>query len=233
MVPTYALAGRRVLVVEDDAATRDLLERILQVEGYEVCAVGGVRAAQDALARFDPSLALLDLQLADGDGLGFLEQLRGERPGVGCIVVSGRDEEASRVLGLRLGADDYVVKPFSSGELLARVESVLRRTQRAAEGPVLRRGDLFIDLSSHEVRHAGRPVPLTAKEYDLLHFLASSPRQVFTRAQLLHHVWSSNAAWQDDATVTEHIRRLRRKLGDGGTGLIETVRGVGYRFAGG
>jgi two-component system phosphate regulon response regulator PhoB len=234
VVPTEPTAGRRVLIVEDDDSTRMLLHRILQVEGFEVRATATSREARDAVAELCPALVLLDLQLPDGDGLALLEDLRRDRPDLACIVVSGRDEEASRVLGLRLGADDYVVKPFSSGELLARVESVLRRTQHQPErASQIRHGELCIDLASREVRLAGDAVALTAKEYALLLFLASSPRQVFTRSQLLDRVWGSAPDWQDDATVTEHVRRLRRKLEpDPKRPLIETVRGVGYRFAG-
>ena len=137
------------------------------------------------------------------------------------------------MLGLRMGADDYVVKPFSSGELLARVESVLRRSHRTHRPQVIRHGDLCIDLGAREVSLAGEKIALTAKEYALLHFLASAPKQVFTREQLLRQVWGTEAGWQDTATVTEHVRRLRRKLeADGDKPLIETVRGVGYRFTG-
>jgi DNA-binding response OmpR family regulator len=227
-----AEAGGRALVIEDDAPTRSLLQRILEVEGFEVRAVDSATDARKELDAAPPDVVLLDLQLPDGDGLTFLEETVAGHPNVACVIVSGRDEEASRVLGLRLGADDYVVKPFSSGELLARVESVLRRTRRAPAPKIIHRGDLVIDLESREVFHAGQTVELTAKEYALLHFLASSPRQVFTREQLLRQVWGSDG-WQDGATVTEHVRRLRRKLEvDGQPELIETVRGFGYRFTG-
>jgi len=227
-----AEAGGRALIIEDDAPTRSLLQRILEVEGFEVRAVDSAAAARKEIESAPPDVVLLDLQLPDGDGLTFLEEMVASHPNVACVIVSGRDEEASRVLGLRLGADDYVVKPFSSGELLARVESVLRRTRRTPAPRIIHRGDLVIDLESREVFHAGQTVELTAKEYALLHFLASSPRQVFTRDQLLQHVWGSDG-WQDGATVTEHVRRLRRKLEvDGQPELIETVRGFGYRFTG-
>ena len=228
------LAGVRVLVVEDDEGIRTLLLRMLELEGLEVTAVGTAAEARVAVEESAPVVALLDLQLPDVDGLTLLEELRRARPSMGCIVVSGRAEEASRVLGLRLGADDYVVKPFSSAELIARIESVVRRTHRPAPtSKVLQRGHLSIDLDTHEVRVGGEVVAMTAKEYALLVFLATSPRQVFTREQLLEQVWSSSTAWQDTATVTEHVRRLRRKLeADGDKPLIETVRGVGYRFTG-
>ena len=231
---TRASSGRRTLVVEDDEATRVLLQRILEVEGFDVHVASDAREARDALSEGPPDVVLLDLHLPDGDGLGLLESLVADHPQVPCIIVSGRDEEASRVLGLRLGADDYVVKPFSSGELLARVESVLRRSNRTNRPQLIRHGDLCIDLGSREVFLAGEAITLTAKEYALLHFLASAPRQVFTREQLLQHVWGSTDDWQDSATVTEHVRRLRRKLDADPSQppLIETVRGFGYRFTG-
>ncbi|MGH9085250.1 MAG: response regulator transcription factor [Acidimicrobiales bacterium] len=229
-----SLVGVRVLVVEDDESIRTLLLRMLELEGLEVTAVGTAAEARVAVEAWAPVVALLDLQLPDADGLTLLEELRRVRPSMGCIVVSGRAEEANRVLGLRLGADDYIVKPFSSAELIARVESVVRRTRGAeTASKVLDRGHISIDLDNHEVRVGGDVVSLTAKEFALLAFLASSPRQVFTREQLLEHVWSSSTSWQDTATVTEHVRRLRRKLeADGDPPLIETVRGVGYRFTG-
>jgi len=224
----------RALVVEDDEDIRTLLFRILELEGLAVTAVATGAEASVAVEECEPAVTLLDLQLPDVDGLTLLERLRQARPSMGCIVVSGRSEEASRVLGLRLGADDYVVKPFSSAELIARIGSVLRRTHRPTSGSkVLERGHISIDLDTHEVRVGGEVVSMTAKEYALLVFLATSPRQVFTREQLLEQVWSSSRAWQDTATVTEHVRRLRRKLErNGDKPLIETVRGVGYRFSG-
>jgi two-component system, OmpR family, phosphate regulon response regulator PhoB len=233
-VATREHSGRWALVVEDDAATRILLHRILEVEGFDVRAVDSAGEARTAVDSAPPDLVLLDLQLSDGDGLAFLELLVQDHPDVPCIIVSASDEEANRVLGLRLGADDYVVKPFSSGELLARVASVLRRSQRPAAPSMVRHGELCIDLISHEVSLAGQMVSFTAKEYALLHFLASSPRQVFTRDQLLRNVWGSDGGWQDTATVTEHVRRLRKKLDvdRDHPSVIETVRGVGYRFTG-
>ena len=154
-----------------------------------------------------------------------------------AVFLSGRGLEGDRIAGLRLGADDYVVKPFSAGELSARIESVLRRS-RARLAPVssapsgVSFGELSIDPLSREVTCAGVPVELTAKEFDLLAFLAASPRQVFSRQQLLQQVWSSSREWQDEATVTEHVRRVRRKIeaDPDRPRWIRTVRGVGYRF---
>ena len=140
-----------------------------------------------------------------------------------------------RIAGLRMGADDYVVKPISRGELSARIESVLRRsrtTRQSSNGQSLYFGSLRIDTLTREVENDGELIDLTTKEFDLLAFLSSSPRQVFSRQQLLQHVWSSSSEWQDDATVTEHIRRVRRKIevDPDHPRIITTVRGVGYRF---
>ena len=228
------LAGVRVLVVEDDDDARALLVRMLELDGMSVSSVRTAAEARRSIEQSLPAVALIDLELPGEDGLGLVESLRRSYPAMGCIIVSGRAEEASRVLGLRLGADDYVVKPFSSAELVARIDALVRRTRApAVHRRSIERGDLRIDLDTHEVRVRGEAVHLTAREYALLAFLATSPRQVFTREQLLEHVWSSSTAWQDTATVTEHVRRLRRKLDvDGAKPLIETVRGVGYRFTG-
>jgi DNA-binding response OmpR family regulator len=149
------------------------------------------------------------------------------------VFLTGRGHEIDRIAGLKMGADDYIVKPFSPGELAARVESVLRRAQpRRDDSAALTYGDLHIDPKTREVSLTKRRIDMTTKEFDLLYFLASSPRQVFSREQLLDHVWSSSPEWQTDATVTEHIRRLRRKIEadpDRPT-WIRTVRGAGYRF---
>ncbi len=179
---------------------------------------------------------LLDVGLPGVDGMELLVRIR-ERSAVPVIMLTGRTAEHERIAGLRGGADDYVAKPFSGGELVARVESVLRRSASAATGdaPVgghLAYGGLVIDPGAREVRVDDAVVAVTAKEFDLLAFLASAPRQVFTREQLLRHVWDSSIEWQDDATVTEHIRRVRRKIEvdpDRPRWLV-TVRGVGYRF---
>jgi DNA-binding response OmpR family regulator len=154
---------------------------------------------------------------------------------VQVIFLTGRSLEAERVIGLKMGADDYVVKPFSSAELSARIESVLRRARSSSareEGSSFDFGALRIDVESRDVTVDGHVVETTAREFDLLAFLASSPRQVFSREQLLTQVWGSSSEWQSAATVTEHIRRLRRKVEADSERprWITTVRGVGYRF---
>jgi DNA-binding response OmpR family regulator len=221
----------RVLVVDDDAGVLGMLERVLISEGFDVVGTANSAAALAAISAQRPDVVLLDLMLADEDGLEVLVEIRRNHD-IAVILVTGRGDEVDRVLGLRMGADDYVVKPFSYPELVARIDSVLRRS-----GPVHQRkprsfGRLTIDTTAREVRIDAQLVDATAKEFDLLAFLTASPRQVFSRGQLLEQVWVSSAEWQDPATVTEHVRRLRLKIESEPEHpkWIVTVRGVGYRF---
>ena len=228
------MSGCTVLVVDDEPMLRNLLSRLLRMEGYEVIEAEDGQTALDLVARQKPDLVLLDVMLPARDGLDVLGDLR-RTSDVPVILVSALAEEADRVLGLKMGADDYVTKPFSAAELSARIESVLRRAvmRRAPEVANLLSFDgLVIDLGTREVRVAGEKAEMTAKEFDLLAYLAASPRQVFSREQLLQQVWGSSSNWQSDATVTEHIRRLRRKIEEDPDNprWITTVRGVGYRF---
>jgi two-component system, OmpR family, phosphate regulon response regulator PhoB len=222
----------RLLVVDDDPDVRRVLVRMLEDEGYHAAEAETGGEVKAALASGTPELILLDLMLSGEDGFDVLADVR-RTSDVPVIIISAKMNESDRVLGLRLGADDYVVKPFSGPELAARVASVLRRYTHSPKAPTqLDFGDLRIDTSSREVRLRGELVETTMKEFDLLTFLATSPRQVFSREQLLDHVWGSSSAWQDDGTVTEHIRRIRQKLRATETRdrWIRTVRGVGYRF---
>jgi DNA-binding response OmpR family regulator len=222
----------RLLVVDDDPDVRRVLVRMLEEEGYSPSEAENGVEVKAALANGAPELILLDLILGTEDGFEVLADIR-RTSDVPVIILSAKMNESDRVLGLRLGADDYVVKPFSGPELSARVASVLRRYARNPKASaVLDFGDLTIDTTAREVRLGGTLVETTMKEFDLLAFLAGSPRQVFSREQLLDHVWGSSSAWQDDGTVTEHIRRLRQKLRtpDARDRWIRTVRGVGYRF---
>lgn len=224
----------RVLVVEDDAELRELVREMLTEHGYDVeeCSDGG--PALDLIAVRRPDLVVLDLGLSEMGGLDVLRKIR-ESSNLPVIVLTGRGAEADRIVGLELGADDYVVKPFSPRELAARVRSVLRRSNAGSTADrelVLTFNRLEIDVQCRDVRVDGAPVELTAREFDLLSFLASSPRQVFTREQLLQQVWSSDAEWQDPRTIAEHVHRLRRKIEpDPSTPRwIQTLRGAGYRF---
>ena len=228
------MSGCTVLVVDDEPMLRNLLSRLLRMDGYEVLEAEDGETALDVVAREKPDLVLLDVMLPARGGLDVLGDLR-RTSDIPVILVSALGEEADRVLGLKMGADDYVTKPFSAAELSARIESVLRRSAMR-EAPEAARclsfDGLVIDLGTREVRVAGGKAEMTAKEFDLLAYLAGSPRHVFSREQLLQQVWGSSSTWQSDATVTEHVRRLRRKIevDPDNPRWITTVRGVGYRF---
>lgn len=223
----------RVLVVDDDESTRTVVRWQLGDAGFTVAQAGDGRSAMAFMAAETPLLLVLDLSLPLLGGLDVLREIRIGAARVPedlpVIILSGRSGELDRIIGLDLGADDYLVKPFSPGELVARVRSLLRRAAPTAPD-VLEAGVLRIDLSSREVRVAGQAVELTAKEFDLLAHFARHPRQVFTRSQLLDAVWST-PDWLGQATVTEHVHRVRTKLGRvASVPMIHTVRGVGYQF---
>lgn len=231
---TRSTIRARLLVVDDESDVRRVVVRALEAEGFSTVEAATGEEVRRALAASQFDLIVLDVLLAGEDGFELLVEIRRTND-VPVILLSGKTSESDRVLGLRLGADDYVVKPFSASEVVARVSSVLRRyRQPRSKSSALRFGELTIDTASREVRVGGVLVETTAREFDLLAFLAESPRQVFSREQLLEQVWGSSSAWQDDGTVTEHVRRLRRKLDDhsasAGRHWISTVRGVGYRF---
>lgn len=224
----------QILVVDDDDQLRELLTLILRGEGYGVRAASDTETAKSEIERGDIDIVVLDVALGSADGREVLIEVR-RRSQLPIIMISGDKRAEERILGLRLGADDFLVKPFSPLELVARVESVLRRSPpRAAPSPAptSRAPGLVIDERTREVTVDGSPVDLTAKEFDLLAFMARSPRQVFSRGQLLEHVWASQPEWQDEATVTEHVRRVRRKIEQDPDRprWVVTVRGVGYRF---
>ena len=221
-----------VLVAEDDSASRTATRMFLQRVGYRVgeAADGPATLREASLGSYD--LVVLDLGLPGLDGEEVLARLRRDS-GLPVIVLTGRSEENERVRVLNLGADDYVVKPCSLPELEARIRAVLRRGQHAQGVHRIEHGGLVIDRSAHRVEADGTPVDLTPKEFDLLAFLAATPEQVFTREELLEHVWGSTQEWQDPATVTEHVRRLRLKLepDPANPRWLHTVRGIGYRFS--
>lgn len=211
-----------------------MLVRALEREGFAVDQAEDGRAAMEAIAARLPDLVVLDVNLPGMSGFEVLTELRRTYQ-VPTILLTGRDEETDRVIGLELGADDYVVKPFSLRELAARIRSVLRRSQPVsppASAVTIAHGPIVIKPGEREATVEGKVLDLTPKEFDLLVHLASSPRQVFSRTQLLQQVWESSAEWQDPATVTEHVRRLRRKIetDPDRPRWITTVRGVGYRF---
>jgi len=220
-----------ILVVDDDLDLVDVVRSALEREGFTVDQAGDGATALVKIAGDAPELVVLDLGLPNVRGLDVLRELRPDNP-VPVIVLSGQSDEADRIVGLELGADDYVVKPFSPRELVARVRSVLRRTRMPDRQDRLEFGELELDLTTREVLLRGEVLELRRREFDLLAFLAASPRQVFTRDQLLRHVWDAEPEWQGAGTVSEHVHRLRAKIEDDPArpARVVTVRGVGYRF---
>ena len=247
VVEASVLAGApaRVLVVDDEPIVRDVLGRYLEREGFVVEMAGDGQEALDVVGRFRPDLVLLDLMLPTMDGLDVFRRM-GDRGGSGSAVImlTAKGEEIDRVVGLELGADDYVVKPFSPREVVARVRAVLRRRsagtstdpnpgpeQAHRSVPAIEAGDLVIDGAAREVRRAGALVRLTPKEFDVLFLLASAPRRVFGRLEILDELWDF-AFDGDPSTVTVHVRRLREKLERDPSAPVHlvTVWGAGYRF---
>jgi DNA-binding response OmpR family regulator len=224
-----AISPPRVLVVDDEPVVRDVLTRYLTHEGFEVDAAADGHAALCAIEARAPSVIVLDLMLPRLSGLELLRLVRLEST-VPVIILSAKVSERERIAGLELGADDYVTKPYSPGEVVARVRAVLRRT--GGEGAVpLEFGELAIDPVRREVTRAGEVVHTTRKEFDLLFMVASNPGRVFTRAELVESVWGY--VWTGDTeTVTVHVRRLRAKIEDDPSRprRLVTVHGVGYRF---
>jgi DNA-binding response OmpR family regulator len=220
-----------VLVVDDEPIVRDVVVRYLQREGYETLEAGDGLRAQELLRKHEPSLVVLDLMLPGMDGLELCRWIRA-RSELPVIMLTARAEEADRIVGLELGADDYLTKPFSPRELAVRVRAVLRRSSPAAGSKEhIVHGELELDAAAREVTKGGRLLRLTAKEFDLLCFLAFHPRRVFSRDQLMESVWGYEPAF-DTGTVTVHVRRLREKIEDDPSQPrhLETVWGVGYRF---
>jgi DNA-binding response OmpR family regulator len=227
--------AERVLVVEDDATVAEVVVRYLEHAGFEAIAVSDGHTAVDVARATPPDLVVLDLMLPGLDGLEVCRRLRAEMP-VPVVMLTARGDEDDRIMGLELGADDYITKPFSPRELVARVKAVLRRAAGAPHGepnvPVITAAGITIDVAAHVVRRDGEDVSLTAREFDLLVFLATRPGRVLRREELLEHVWGFT--YGDTATVTVHIRRLREKIerDPSEPSVIVTVWGVGYRFDG-
>ncbi|MDB4103237.1 response regulator transcription factor [Acidimicrobiales bacterium] len=225
------IASRTVLVVDDEPMVREVLAHYLTHDGFTV-----VEAAdgEEAVAKLDacaPDLVLLDLMLPKKHGLEVLRHARSTSD-VPVILLTALGDEKDRVAGLELGADDYVIKPFSPREVAARVKSVLRRASGPANPVILSFGEVTVDLDRRRIERAEAEVELTRLEFDLLAFLVSHPNRVVSRDELLQNVWDSSAEWQDPATVTVHVRRLRQKLEHDPSQPehILTVYGVGYRF---
>src|SRR5579859_6935857 len=227
-----------VLVVDDEANLVDLVTGYLEREGFVVASASDGPTAVDTARAIQPDLVVLDLMLPGFDGLEVCRRLR-QFTDAYVLMLTARAEEIDRIVGLEVGADDYLTKPFSPRELVARVKAMLRRPRSSGVGvavsddspPVLRSGDLSIDEARHEVLRHGVAVSLTPREFTLLATLAGQPGRVFTRAQLLERVWGTE--YYDEHVVDVHIANLRHKLGDDPAHptVVETVRGVGYRLA--
>jgi two-component system phosphate regulon response regulator PhoB len=224
--------GGAILVVEDEAAVQELIAVNLQHAGYKVMCAGSVPQAEALVHEVKPDLVLLDWVLPDTPGVTFARQLRGDQrtKDIPIILLSGRASEHDKVAALEGGADDYVTKPFSPRELLARIKAVMRRRAPQLTDDLIEIAGLKLDPAAHRVTGGGREIDLWTLEFRLLHFFMTHPDRVFSRAKLLDEVWGDHV-FVEERTVDVHIRRLREALSPTGhAGLIETVRGAGYRF---
>jgi DNA-binding response OmpR family regulator len=219
-----------VLVVDDDPTVSDVVRRYLEQDGCRVRLASDGLAALAAVAADRPDLVVLDLMMPGLDGLEVCRRLRARLPDLPVVMLTALGEEADRVAGLEMGADDYVTKPFSPRELALRVRSVLRRTQPSTGSALLRDGDLAADTGRRIAELGGQPLALTVREFDLLVFLLRNPRRAWSRAELLEQVWGWN--FGDQSTVTVHVRRLREKIeiDPASPRRILTAWGVGYRY---
>ncbi len=224
---------KRILIVEDEASIRDMVAFALRKAGMEPVHAADARAAQLAIAEKVPDLILLDWMLPGLSGLDLARRLRKEQISreVPIIMLTARGEEMDRVNGLEAGVDDYIVKPFSSRELIARIRAVLRRSPGGDGEGIVELGKLRIDEPAHRVFADGSAVPIGPTEYRLLHFFMTHADRVYSRTQLLDHVWGSSV-YVEERTVDVHIRRLRKTLEPFGLdGMVQTVRSAGYRFS--
>lgn len=229
-----SMERKSILLVEDEASIAEVLSLYLKRADFRTAHAGDGATAREMLERGMPDLIILDVMLPGMDGFALTRWIR-DRSNVPIIMLTARREELDRIAGLEMGADDYVVKPFSPQEVVSRVRAVLRRGGAAAENPEWKRsvtlGDLTVDPVTRTVRRGADEITLTAREFDMLHFLVRHPRQVFTREQLLENVWGVTD-YIDPGTVTVHIRRLREKieLDPAAPTRLQTVWGVGYKF---
>lgn len=219
--------SQRVLVVDDEVYIADLVATALRYEGFEVSKAGSGREAVSAASSFRPDLVVLDVMLPDFDGFEVARRLATDGQRVPILFLTARDATEDKIYGLTIGGDDYVTKPFSLEELVARVRAVLRRSQTADRANVLTFADLEMDEDGHEVRRAGQPIELTTTEYRLLRYLMVNAQRVLSRAQIIEHVWDYD--FDGEAGVLDtYISYLRKKIDAFDPPLIQTVRGVGY-----
>jgi len=222
------MSHENLLIVEDDKAIQEMLFYSLQPEGYRLSQAYNVKAAWESIEADTPDLILLDWMLPDSSGLDLLHRVRKYRSVLPVIMLTARSEENDRVLGLDMGADDYISKPFSVKELKSRIRAVLRRSQ--PDEQAVQSGRLYLDPASQRVQVDSRDIDLSPTEFRLLHYFMTHPDRVFSRAQLLDQVWGQQV-YVEERTVDVHIRRLRKNLQQYGlTDAIHTVHGRGYRF---
>ncbi|MDD2695355.1 MAG: response regulator transcription factor [Anaerolineales bacterium] len=226
------MSGDLILVVDDEPNIVQLARLYLEREGFRVKACGNGRAALEAIERDRPKLVVLDLMLPEVDGLEVCRRVRARDDPVAILMLTARDEEVDKIIGLEIGADDYLTKPFNPRELAARVKAILRRAERQSQltGKPLRVGDVVLDPASREVTLAGAPLPLRTQEFELLATLAAHKGIVLSREQLLHLAWGYEYPGET-RTVDVHVGALRKKLAGSGV-TIETVTGVGYKLVG-
>jgi len=227
------VSGKRILVVEDEAGIREMIRFALERESFDVLEAGDVSEGRVHVADLRPDLILLDWMLPGTSGVDYARELKADATtrDIPVIIVTARVEEEDTVRGLNVGADDYMTKPFSFPELIARIHAVLRRAAPGGESECITVSGLAVDAASQRVTADGDPVRLGPTEYRLLHFFASHPERVYTREQVLDRVWGHNV-YVEERTVDVHIRRLRKALAPFGyDGMIQTVRGTGYRFS--
>ncbi|SET34698.1 phosphate regulon transcriptional regulator PhoB [Thorsellia anophelis] len=222
-----------ILIIEDEQAISEMLIFLLQQSGFDVKAASNIQDAQSMLTSPLPDLILLDWMLPGGSGIQLLRQLKRDKQtqSIPVMMLTAKNEESDRVQGLDIGADDYITKPFSPKELIARIKAVLRRVSPQVLADVIDLANLKLDTAAHRVFAGDTPITLGPTEFKLLHFFMSRPERVYSREQLLDHVWG-DGVYVEDRTVDVHIRRLRRALEPTGHDKhIQTVRGSGYRFS--
>jgi two-component system phosphate regulon response regulator PhoB len=227
------MSANKILIVEDEAPIREMIAFHLVRAGYEIFEAGDCRVARELLADEQPDLALVDWMLPDMSGLELTRMLKRDKDNqdLAVIMLTARADEYDKVAGLDSGADDYITKPFSPRELVARIQAVLRRVKAGGDGETINAGSLELDTAGHRVSANGSEIRLGPTEYRLLKFLMTHPDRVYSRTQLLDRVWGANV-YVEERTVDVHVRRLRKALAvDNADKYIQTVRGAGYRFS--
>lgn len=226
------MAGKQILIVDDEAPIREIIAVALEMAGYETIEAANAQDAHSLIIDHKPDLVLLDWMLPGTSGIELARRLKREEmtSAIPLIMLTAKGEEDNKIQGLEVGADDYITKPFSPRELVARLKAVLRRSTPGEDEQAIGVAGLLLEPVSHRVTIDGHSVPIGPTEYRLLHFFMTHQERVYTRNQLLDQVWGGNV-YVEERTVDVHIRRLRKALGDEYENLVQTVRGTGYRFS--